>query len=155
MTRLAPRFPSAALLLAGDGPLRGQLEALAGRLGIAARVHFLGHCDDVRVPLGAADLLVLPSLWEGMPLALLEGMACRLPVVASDVSGSRELVVPGRPGLLVPPGDAEALAEALEELLTHPARARALGEAGRKRVEERFGGRAQARRYRALFEGLQ
>ena len=96
-----PLRPDDAVLFVGDGPERGRLEQLAEQRGLAA-VRFLGNRPDVPQLLAASDLFVLPSLWEGLPMALLEGMASGLPVIATDVAGSRQVVVPGQSGMLVP-----------------------------------------------------
>jgi glycosyltransferase involved in cell wall biosynthesis len=126
------------VLLAGDGSLRGDLEAKVASLGLASRVRFLGLRHDMPSVLLQADAFVLPSLYEGLPLAVLEAMAARLPVVATRVGGNSEAVEDGKTGLLVPPADAPALAEAMARLLGDRAAARAMGEAGRLRVEARY-----------------
>ncbi len=153
--RVAPERPDWHLALAGDGPDRDRLRALAaGDPATAGRVHWLGRRDDVPALLAAADLLVLPSLWEGMPNVILEAMAARRAVVATAVEGSEEMVEPGRTGWLVPPGDSAALAAAMLDAASDPDRLRRYGEAGRARVESRFGlGRAIAM-YEALWAGL-
>lgn len=121
-----------------EGAYRIALEDHARALGILDRVKFLGHRDDVPDLLREMDVLVLPSFDEGMPLVLLEAMACGVPVVATRVGGVDELVEDGIDGLLVPPGDVAALAEAIDRLVSDPTRARDMGVAGRKKVEERF-----------------
>lgn len=146
-----------SVLLAGDdieagGAYRKALESRAHELGVERRIRFLGYRDDVPALLAAADVLVLPSWVEGLPLVVLEAMAAGLPVVASAVGGTPEVVVDGETGLLVPPRDAQALARALGELLADPARRRALGEAGRIRVRERFDAGAAAQRVLGLYE---
>lgn len=145
------------VLLAGDdveagGTYRRALEAQARELRVEGRVRFLGRRDDVPALLAAADALVLPSWVEGLPLVVLEAMAAGVPVVASSVGGTPEAVVDGETGLLVPPRDADALARALDGLLSDPARARALGEAGRLRARERFDADAAAQRILGLYE---
>lgn len=126
--------------LAGDGPERGALESLADELGIADRVSFAGlqPREAVRDLVCACDILVLPSLSEGIPVSLMEALACRRPVVATDVCGVHELVEDGRTGRLVPPGDAVALAEAVRWIVAHPEQARALADAGRETVVAEF-----------------
>ncbi len=130
--------PDAYLLLAGAGEQRQALEAQAARLGLGRRVIFAGARDDVAPLLQAADLFVLPSYAEGLPLALLEAMACGLPVVATAVDGTAELVQDGVTGRLVPPHDTEALARGLVEGLASPA-APAWGERGRGLVVRQYG----------------
>lgn len=126
------------LLLAGDGPLRGELEKFTESLGISGRVRFLGVRSDVPALLQASDLFTLTSVSEAASLTLLEAMASGLAVVVTDVGGNPEIVREGVEGLLVPRGDAEAEAAALLRLLDDPALAAALGGAGRARVEERY-----------------
>lgn len=144
------------LLLAGEdieagGAYRSALERQARQLGVADRVRFLGRRDDVPALLAASDALVLPSSVEGLPLVVLEAMAAGRPVVATAVGGTPEAVVDGETGLLVPPGDVDALAEAVDSLLAAPERARRLGEAGRRRVRERFDADAAAQRILGLY----
>lgn len=130
--------PHTRFTLAGDGPLRLQLEAEAERLGISEQVRFLGTVPDTRPLLAGCDLFVLPSLWEGMPLSLLEAMAAGRPAVATAVSGSSELIVDEETGLLVPAGDAMALAAAITRLLQDPQAAEAMGIRARDRVRREF-----------------
>ena len=104
------------LLIAGGGSLRGEAERLAAELGVAASVKFLGIRKDVPGLMNAADAYLMSSAWEGMPIVLLEASATGLPVVATDVGGNGEVVLNGRSGLLVPPGDPEALARAMLRL---------------------------------------
>ncbi|MDQ7841235.1 MAG: glycosyltransferase [bacterium] len=126
------------LLLVGDGPMRPEVEALVRKQGLEGRVAVLGARDDVPVLLRSSDIFVLSSRWEGMPLAVIEAMMGGLPVVATDVGGVSEAVVNGETGLLVPPGNADALSVALDRLLTDPALRRRMGEAGRRRALEHF-----------------
>ncbi|HEV7669284.1 MAG TPA: glycosyltransferase family 4 protein [Thermoanaerobaculia bacterium] len=135
-------LPEARFLIAGDGEHRAALEAKAGELGLAASgaVSFLGRCGAPRVAglLAGAAALVVPSTYEGMPLVVLEAMAAGVPVVASRVSGIPEVVVDGETGWLVPAEDPAALAAALAAVRADPAEAKRRGEAGRKRVAERY-----------------
>lgn len=125
-------------LIIGTGALADRLKANAAERGLADRVRFLGHRPDVPRLLQAADVLVLSSHDEGLPYVVLEAMAVGLPVVATRVGGLEEAVEDGRTGLLVPPGSAVALASALRWILGAADRARACGEAGRRRVVEAF-----------------
>lgn len=128
-----------AILIAGDGEMRSQLEGQVKQLGLEDRIVFLGFREDIPQLIALADVFVLSSLWEGLPVVILEAMAAGLPVVSADVGGVAELVVDGETGYLVPPGDPRALADALEKVLSLPAgKKAALGRAGRKRVEENF-----------------
>lgn len=134
----ALRGREAELWLVGDGPLREELEALARELGIAERVAFLGRRGDVPAVLARGDLVVLPSLWEGLPNAVIEAMAARRAVVATDVDGTPEVAIDGRTALLVPPRDPAALAAGMARLLDDAALRQRLGRAGRERVEREF-----------------
>jgi glycosyltransferase involved in cell wall biosynthesis len=154
LLRAAADVTDACFALAGDGPERARLERLAAELGIADRVRFLGTRNDVPDLLAAADVVVLPSRYEGLPLSLLEAMAAGVPVVASRIPGNDELVEDRRTGVLVAPGDAAALAEALRQLLADPARRAALAEQGRKQVADRYTARAVADRVMEQYELL-
>jgi len=138
IAEVARTIPGMQLLLAGDGSLRPELEAIAATLALGDRVAFLGWRDDVPRLMAACDLLVLPSLSECLPLVCLEAMAAGRPVVASAVGGIPEVVVEGVTGRLVAPGDTGGLAAAITDLLRDPDLARAMGQAGRARVAERF-----------------
>ena len=135
---LAARFPDLAVVVLGEGALRGALTRQAVDLGVAHRVRLPGHRSDARLLLDAADVFVLPSLHEGMPLAVLEAMEAGLPVVATDVIGTAEVVAQEGTGLLVRPRDAPALADAIGGLLVDPGARRRLGEAGRCRYRAQF-----------------
>ena len=142
------------LVVVGDGDQRERLQAQARSLGLEARVHFTGFRDDRLEWLRGFHALVLPSTLEGIPRCLMEAMAAGVPVVATDIPGTRELVEDGRSGLLVPVADAPRLAAALASLRDDPVRARGLSQAGLRRVHEHFSARAMAVRYRALFDAL-
>jgi glycogen(starch) synthase len=121
------------LVLAGDGPERGRLERLAHELGLRSRVRFLGFVPHDRVPglLRSSDVLVMPSRYEELGTAMVEGMYAGLPVVASDTGGVPELVEHDGSGLLVPPGQAAPLADALNRLLKDQDLSRRFGSRGR------------------------
>lgn len=136
--QLKEHYPHLRVLILGDGPARAALEAECRARGLWELVQFLGMRQDVPEILAASDLFAFPSLYEGLPNAVLEAMAMSLPVVASTADGTVEVIDDGVHGLLVPPGDAQALTKALERLLADPALRHALGQAGRKRVEEEF-----------------
>ncbi len=146
----------AVVLLAGEdleagGAFRSGLEQEAEALGVGDRVRFLGYRGDVPALLEAADVFVLPSWVEGLPLGVLDAMARGKPVIAAAVGGTPELVADGETGLLVPPRDVDALVRALDELLRDPERARLLGEAGRRRALEEFSAAAAAERVLRLY----
>ncbi len=142
--------PDARLVIAGDGPLRGMLEAQAAPLGEAVR--FLGWRNDVPSVMADLDVLCVPSLWEGFGLVTLEAMALSKPIVASHVSALPEIVVHGETGLLVPPADSAALADSITPLLTEPARAQAMGERGRMRLEKEFTVQRMAQQHAAVYK---
>lgn len=149
---LIARRPDWYLALAGDGPLRDWLvEAIQSRARLRDRVRWLGRRDDVPGLLETADVLVLPSHWEGMPNVVLEAMAARCAVVGTAVEGTEDLIVPGETGWLVPPRDPEALTRALEEAASDPERCRRLGAAGRARVEREFSLDAVVTAYERLW----
>jgi glycosyltransferase involved in cell wall biosynthesis len=129
---------SARLRIAGDGPDRPALEAEIERLGVGEHVELLGTRDDVPELLAGADVFVLSSDSEGLPMSVLEAMAAGLPVVASAVGGVPEAVRDGETGTLVPPRDSTALAEALRRLVADPALRERLGGEGRQRVDQEF-----------------
>ena len=131
-------FPDARLLLVGEGGLRGALEQRARRLGIAPSVLFAGFRADVPRVLDALDVLALPSLYEGMPLTVIEASAMAKPVVATAVDGTPEVIREGRTGRLVPPRDPGALSRALRSVLRDSIGAEQMGRAGRDFVLNRF-----------------
>jgi glycosyltransferase involved in cell wall biosynthesis len=158
--RLAPRHPSARLVLvgSGDGQSLSIEEEARGRAArdpaLAERVTFTGRVDNVEDYLRAADIFAFPSLFEAMPLSVLEAAACGLACVASRVGGIPEVLESGTSGTLVSPGDATALVAALDNLLTDPDARRSLGAAARAAVLERFDFDASVQRYRALLSEI-
>lgn len=146
--------PTARLLLAGDGPSRRSLETMVEALRLGPFVRFLGTVTSPWPLLAAADIFALPSLWEGMPNALLEAMAAGLPAVATAVGAVPEMVADGREALVVPPGDAGALARALSELATWPARRREMGVLARQRVEKAYKIESTVARTERLYDEL-
>lgn len=143
--------PESRFEIAGDGPSRAELEKLIVELKVESHVRLLGAVDDIPALLARARLFVLPSQTEGISLTLLEAMARGLPVIATQVGGNPEVVQPGVTGLLVPPRDAEALAQAIVTMLGDPVRGRAMGLAGRQRVETCFDIRKMTARYEAMY----
>jgi glycosyltransferase involved in cell wall biosynthesis len=136
--QVVTQIPNAQLLIAGDGPLRAQLEAEAAALGLGDTVRFLGWRDDVPQLMHAFDLLLVPSIWEGFGLVILEAMAHQIPTVASAVSAIPEIVVHGETGLLVPPRDVDALANALVSLLGDAPLCKHMGMLAEDRLESHF-----------------
>jgi glycosyltransferase involved in cell wall biosynthesis len=151
--QVCERHPGLHVLLVGDGELRGAMEQQVAEAGIAEHVTFLGTRGDIPELLAASDSFVLPSLWEGLPVALVEAMASGLPVIATTVSGTNEVVVDGESGFLVPPGDPSRLADAMCRLLCDPGTAAAIAAAGQARVAARFSARTQAETLSTLFRG--
>jgi len=151
VTPLIARTPRLHILIVGDGELRGSLEAQVRAAGIETNIHFLGNRSDVAALLAASNVFVLPSLWEGLPMALIEAMASGLPVIATLVSGSQQVVEQGRSGILVPPGEVTPLRQAMEDLLADPERARLLGKAAQRRIEEAYSARRQAEEHLVLY----
>ena len=135
---LLQAHPAARLVLAGDGPSRRFLEMAVDTLRLGPFVRFLGTVADPWPLLAGADIFALPSLWEGMPNALLEAMAAGLPSVATAVGSVPEMVTDGREAFLVPPGDAGAFALALAELAGRPALRQVMGALARRRVEDAY-----------------
>jgi glycosyltransferase involved in cell wall biosynthesis len=132
-------LPDTHFLMAGDGPERPRLEELARDLGLGSRVHFLGWVEDVPRFLSALDVVALSSSYgETFPVAILEAMAASKPVVATNVGSLEELVIDGQTGYLVPPRQPEQFAQAVLRVLKAPSLAARLGEAGRRRVEQKF-----------------
>jgi glycosyltransferase involved in cell wall biosynthesis len=144
-------LPGVELAIAGDGPRRGELEALARELGIQDAVRFLGARGDVGDLMSAADLFVLSSEREGLSVTLLEAMRAGLPVVATTVGGCAEAIEPGRSGSLVPPGDPAALATAIAALARDPERRARMGAEGRARWSARFTAERMVRETEALY----
>jgi glycosyltransferase involved in cell wall biosynthesis len=143
--------PRARFAVVGDGPERRRLEERAAAAGLGEAVAWTGFRQDVPTLLVAADLFVLPSRDDAFPTVLLEAQAAGVAVVASRAGGIPEIVEDGATGLLVPPGDAAALARALSALLADPAARRRLAEAGRRRVGERFSTGAWLARLEAVY----
>lgn len=154
---LVEQMPEARLLIVGDGPLLPALRTLAGELGVSSRVEFVGLCADVTIYLRQGRVAVLPSRREGMPNALLEAMACGLACVATRVSGSEDLLGQDERGLLVEPGDVNALSSALLRLLRDTELANYYGQAARSYIEQHHAFPSvmdkQLEIYRAMLEG--
>ncbi|MBB4636651.1 glycosyltransferase family 4 protein [Longimicrobium terrae] len=143
--------PRARFVWVGDGPLRASMEESARRMGISDAVRITGSRDDVPELMGAAELCILPSLFEGLPLVALEAMAAGVPVIGTDVCGTAEAVREGRTGRLVPAGDASALARAIGGALADPAALARWSRAGRARVRGRFTAERMAARTAIIY----
>ena len=138
-------------LIAGDGSLRAELQRDAELLGIARQVRFLGRVDDVRTVLAATDIFVFPSMREGLGVAVLEAAASGLAIVASDTGGIGDVIESGVNGILVKPGDSEALAGAIERMAAAPSERAAMGQAARTRAERDFAMTTMAARTVELY----
>ena len=154
LVRVLPALPDATLVLVGDGPERAALEALAAQLGVAERLVVTGWTTEARRHLPSFDVFALPSLWEGMPLVILEAMHEGLPVVASDVGSVAEAVRDGETGYVVAPGDEVTLRKRLAALLGDPALRRGMGERAHAVAAECFTAEAMARRYEAIYRDV-
>ncbi len=138
--RIVREIPDTVFLLVGrDSGLQTELEDFANDLGIGKAIFFTGERDDVPEILSIIDILVSSSLYEGLSNALLEGMAAGKPIVATEIAGNAEIVMHGQTGFIVPPGNPDALAEAIMRLLQDKALQKQMGKAGRQRAEKLFG----------------
>jgi len=143
--------PDVHLVLAGDGVSRSELERQAAGLGIAANVHFLGLCYDIPSILGASDVFVLASDFEGNPLCVMEAMSAGLPVVATKVGGVPELVDHGVSGILISPGNASELGSAMHKFMDDVDMRKAMGQAAGARAQQSFDDSKMGQRYQELY----
>jgi glycosyltransferase involved in cell wall biosynthesis len=148
---LSGRHPHLRFVIIGDGPMRGYLEDLAQRLGMQGKVFFTGQMEDVPLLMPMLDIFVLPSCSEGLSLTVLEALAASRPVVASRTGGIPEIITHDRTGKLVPPGDSQALARAIEELISDPDRAGEMAARGQARVKALFSREEMFRRTGRLY----
>jgi glycosyltransferase involved in cell wall biosynthesis len=146
--------PRAHLVLVGDGDLRRELEEQARSLGVAGKVHFLGVRSDIPDVLGAMDVFVLSSDYEGNPLSVLEAMASGLPIVGTAVGGVPKLFENGNEGFLVQAGDLEGLAKTMEFLLSYQGVREPMGAAAARRAREKFDVSTMVRAYEKVYEDL-
>lgn len=152
--QMLKQYPAAHMVLAGDGPMRQEMEQLADTLGIAERVHFLGHRKDAPDLMAAADVLLLTSRSEGVPQAVTQALGLGTPVVATSVGGVPELIRHEETGLLVPPENPQAVTDALLRIAADPGLAARLGAAGREHVLAQFSLDAMLDKTEALFDAL-
>ena len=153
-TELLQNLHDVHLLIVGDGPQRWRLERYAWQLKLDDRIHFLGERDDVPRLLPHCEVFLLGSDYEGQSNALMEAMLAARPVVASDIPGNRDLVVPGETGFLVPVGDRAEFARRTNVLLNDRELATKLGAAGRQRMLAEFSVEKMVRRYAELYRGV-
>lgn len=149
--KLSLEFPGLRFLVVGEGELEGELEDMAKKLGLGDKITFAGYVNDVKRFMDAMDVFVLPSLWENLPASLLEAMALGKPVVATNVGGVSEAVVDGASGILVPPGDPEALAAAVSKLVSDKNLAREMGSSARRAIKEKFSLDSAVREYEEAY----
>jgi glycosyltransferase involved in cell wall biosynthesis len=155
VARLREAHPELTVLLAGEGPYRAELERLAGDLDLGHAVRFLGFVEDVRPLLRASDLFVLPSATEGMPISVLEAMACGTPIVATRVGSIPDVARDGREALLVEPGSVDALADALGHALADAALRARLAASARERLLAEYTAERMAERYVEFYEWVE
>ncbi|MEW6388193.1 MAG: glycosyltransferase [Thermodesulfobacteriota bacterium] len=151
LPELLQEIKDLVVLIVGEGRLAEVLKSQARELGVAERVRFLGTRRDLPLIYRALDIFVLPSLWEGLPLALLKAMGAGLPVVATEVSGSRDVIEDGVNGRLVPPGASRALADAVLDLYRRPQLRQDLGSAAHEDIVEHYSLEAMLARLEALY----
>jgi glycosyltransferase involved in cell wall biosynthesis len=154
MASLPPGIRESHLVIAGEGPLRDSLERQIEELGLRRRVRLAGYIREMDEFLSMIDLYVLPSLFEGLPMSLLEAMQAGKPVVAAAVDGVPEVIASGEEGLLVPPGDIPSLAEAIGSLIRDSRKRERMALAGKKAVADRFSSRGMAEQYAVLYREL-
>ncbi|MFQ5706550.1 MAG: glycosyltransferase [bacterium] len=150
--KIVEQLPETRFVLVGDGELRGELEALVQAKKLDKHFLFLGFRNDVKELMRTFDIFVLPSLYEGLPNVILEAMATGLPVVATAVDGSPELVVNEQTGYLIPPRDPEQIAEKVLNLFSDQERRQAFGKRSRERVEKHFSLDLQVQNFQNLYE---
>lgn len=150
----AAHVPRAHFVVAGDGPCRARFEELVSQRGLDGRFKFLGQRNDVQALLAIADVFVLPSLFEGLPLSVLEAMALARPTIATAVGGTVEVVQHAENGLLVPARDPLALSAAINRLLNEPQLAARLGSAARERVQRDFSVERMVRQIQDIYRGF-
>ncbi len=151
--QVSREVPAAHYVIVGDGVQRAALQAEATSYGIAHRVHFLPAREDTQMLMAAFDALIVPARGEGDGSALLEAMAARIPIVATQIGVAAEIVVDGETGYLTPPGDNQAMVQAMLDLFGYPARAHELGEAGRTRLETTFSVQQMIDATLAVYDG--
>ena len=151
MAAVRKEFPQVRLICLGDGILKSELQEMTSSLGLQSAVRFVGRQNNVEEWLALSDISVLPSFYEGLPLSAIESLAAEIPVVATAVDGTPEIVVHGKTGLTVPPGDSQQLAQAICTLLRLPDLRRQFGTAGRKWVLQEFTEEQQIRQTESLY----
>ena len=152
--KVVDKIPDAKFLVIGNGPLEEELKEMSNRLGVSKNVLFLGWRQDIKDLLKIIDVVVLPSLWEGLPVSILEAMALSKPVVATNIKGNNELVVHGETGYLVEPGNPEEISSYVLKLLNDQPLAKKMGRLGYSRVKEKFALNKIVEQTSSLYENL-
>jgi glycosyltransferase involved in cell wall biosynthesis len=154
MKEILPDYPTTKILLIGEGELREELAAKAERLSVLHAVIFGGTRRDIARILSAFDIFVLPSLWEGLPISLLEAMAMELPVVATDAGGVKEVIDSGKVGVLLQPKDVAGLVKSLSHLIADGAARRSMGIAARQKIIEGFSAQAMLAKTEQIYREI-
>ena len=144
-------IPAAQLLMAGTGDLRNEIETIAKEKGFSRNIHLIGFRDDIPNVMRTIDLLILPSVWEGFGIVLIEAMAAEKPCVITNISSMPEIVIDGQTGIVVPSKDANKLADAIINLIHNPSLAKKMGGEGKKLVQNKFTLQKMISRYEQLF----
>jgi len=152
--KVIDEIPDAKFLVIGDGPLETELKKMSDKLGVGENVLFLGWRQDIKDLLKIIDVVVLPSLWEGLPVSILEAMALSKPIVATNIKGNNELVVHGETGYLVEPGNPQEISSYVLKLLTDQSLAKKMGRLGYTRVKEKFALNKIVQQTSLLYENL-
>jgi glycosyltransferase involved in cell wall biosynthesis len=152
--KILESMPKKKFLVVGEGDEKNKLKKLAEKLNISQNVIFAGLRNDVKEILAITDVFVLPSLFEGLPIVILEAMLAGKPIVATDIPGTDELIVNGETGILIPPKDADSLASAIINVFKNLEKAKEMGASGRKRIEKYFSINETVRKTEELYEVL-
>ncbi len=152
MPAVLASFGTGQLVIFGEGPMKAELRQEAERVGVAQRVHFPGFRHDIPELLGAFDVILQPSLSEGLSVSVLEAMAAGRPLIVCDIQGNREVIQNGETGLLVPPANSAALAEAILKVLGDPVLARRLGENAARVCRARFSEQRMVEQTLAIYD---
>lgn len=152
--QIREQLPEARFILVGDGPLKAELEQVVARLGVEGYVHFAGLQTEIRPYLAAFDVFMISSIFEGLPVAMLESMAFGCPVVSTDAGGIKEVIRSGKDGLLCSIDEPMQLASLAVDVLTHPEKAVQLRTQGRRRIEESFSMDKMVRELEGLYRKM-
>ncbi len=151
VSRIVNKTSKIQVLFVGDGPLKEELQNMIAEYRLQKTILLLGNRIDINDILGISDVFVLPSLWEGLPNAILEAMAAKLPVIATDVGGTKEVVVDGKTGLLVPPGDVDSLEKCLYWMIQDAEKREEMGKVGYQRILDNFTLKINIDKFESLY----